>query len=87
MTSWNEIRRAATAFSRRRKVVDACRTFKWHNEAKHNATVHCVIIGFHACGGDFSNAEKSEFGRRGEEETASTFGLRLRDLPDLKTPR
>ena len=32
----------------------AYRTFKWHNEAKGNAAVHCVIIGFHACGGDFS---------------------------------
>ncbi len=31
----------------------AYRTFKWHNEAKGNAAVHCVIIGFHAngCGG------------------------------------
>ena len=26
----------------------AYRTFKWHNEAKDNAAVHCVIIGFHA---------------------------------------
>ena len=25
----------------------AYRTFKWHNEAKGNAAVHCVIIGFH----------------------------------------
>ena len=28
----------------------AYRTFKWHNEAKGVAAVHCVIIGFHACG-------------------------------------
>jgi len=28
----------------------AYRTFKWHNEAKGNAAVHCVIIGFHAKG-------------------------------------
>ncbi len=28
----------------------AYRTFKWHNEAQGNATVHCVIIGFHAKG-------------------------------------
>ena len=28
----------------------AYRTFKWHNEAKGNAAVHCVIIGFHAGG-------------------------------------
>ena len=26
----------------------AYRTFKWHNEAKDVAAVHCVIIGFHA---------------------------------------
>ena len=26
----------------------AYRTFRWHNEAKGNAAVHCVIIGFHA---------------------------------------
>ncbi|MGN1359857.1 MAG: DNA methyltransferase, partial [Kiritimatiellia bacterium] len=26
----------------------AYRTFKWHNEAKGNAAVHCVIIGFHS---------------------------------------
>ena len=30
-------------------VIDfAYRSFKWHNEAKNNAAVHCVIIGFHA---------------------------------------
>ena len=28
----------------------AHRTFKWHNEAKGIAAVHCVIIGFHAHG-------------------------------------
>ena len=28
----------------------AYRTFKWHNEAKGVAAVHCVIIGFHANG-------------------------------------
>ena len=28
----------------------AWRSFKWHNEAKGNAAVHCVIIGFHAKG-------------------------------------
>jgi len=26
----------------------AYQTFKWHNEAKNNVAVHCVIIGFHA---------------------------------------
>ena len=28
----------------------AYRTFRWHNEAKGVAAVHCVIIGFHATG-------------------------------------
>ncbi len=35
----------------------AYRTFKWHNEAKGNAAVHCVIIGFHAKGGNVANVE------------------------------
>ncbi len=34
----------------------AWRTFKWHNEAKGVAAVHCVIIGFHAKGSDKSVA-------------------------------
>ena len=33
----------------------AYRTFKWHNEAKDNAAVHCVIIGFHAGNSDRIN--------------------------------
>ena len=33
----------------------AWRTFKWHNEAKGVAAVHCVIIGFHAKGGNVAN--------------------------------
>ena len=33
----------------------ACRTFKWHNEAKGNAAVHCVIIGFHGKGTERAN--------------------------------
>ena len=35
----------------------AYRTFKWHNEAKGNAAVHCVIIGFHAKGGNVANVK------------------------------
>ena len=35
----------------------AYRTFKWHNEAKGDAAVHCVIIGFHAKGGNVANVE------------------------------
>ena len=36
----------------------AYRTFKWHNEAKGNAAVHCVIIGFHAKREFNSDADK-----------------------------
>ena len=37
----------------------AWRTFKWHNEAKGVAAVHCVIIGFHAKGTAQSPSLKS----------------------------
>lgn len=38
----------------------AYRTFKWHNEAKGVAAVHCVIIGFHAKVSPAENAENAE---------------------------
>ena len=41
----------------------AYRTFKWHNEAKDNAAVHCVIIGFHAAA---SHAETRRRRERGD---------------------
>ena len=43
----------------------ACQTFKWHNEAKNNAAVHCVIIGFHAKenNGRVERAKRVEGGR------------------------
>ena len=109
MTSWNEIRRAATAFSKRWKnafdeksqaqsflkelfavfgamlllpeqkeglkgvfgpkqkllgeLDFAYRTFKWHNEAKDNAAVRCVIIGFHA-----KSVEANFSAENGEQE-------------------
>ncbi len=57
----------------------ACRTFKWHNEAKGVAAVHCVIIGFHA--GDSSTqrrrgAESAE--NLNAENSASSASPRLR---------
>ena len=45
----------------------AYRTFKWHNEAKGVAAVHCVIIGFHA--GDSSTQ------RRGGAEAAENLNI------------
>ena len=39
------------------KICFAHRTFKWNNEAKGNAAVHCVIIGF----ANFETIEKTIF--------------------------
>jgi hypothetical protein len=33
-------------FAQNIEIDFAVRTFKWHNEAKNKAAVHCVIIGF-----------------------------------------
>ena len=38
----------------------AYRTFKWSNEAKFNAAVHCVIIGFHAAAEADFNAKNAK---------------------------
>ncbi|MGN0833869.1 MAG: DNA methyltransferase [Kiritimatiellia bacterium] len=38
----------------------AYRTFKWRNEAKGNAAVHCVIIGLHAKSARAESAENAE---------------------------
>jgi hypothetical protein len=39
------------------KIHFAHRTFKWHNEARGNAAVHCVIIGF----ANFDTSDKTIF--------------------------
>ena len=43
------------------KIDFAYRTFKWHNEAKGNAAVHCVIIGFSSH--ETKNAERTIYGK------------------------
>ena len=72
----------------------AYRTFKWHNEAKGNAAVHCVIIGFHAkgtdaigdralIGGDHRAARtKTIFDSDGTPHHAAHINGYLMDAPD-----
>ena len=58
----------------------AYRTFKWHNEAKGNAAVHCVIIGFSAR--DSKNSRKTIF--NGDKAIpASNINAYLMDAPDI----
>lgn len=66
----------------------AYRTFKWHNEAKGNAAVHCVIIGFHAKGKLLSpNAEITEKGRRGGSSSLDAVGIHAKTIYDSdRTP-
>ena len=64
----------------------AYRTFKWHNEAKDNAAVHCVIIGFHSRG---LAAEGAQRGRKviydvdGSVVVAKHINGYLMDAPDV----
>lgn len=37
------------------KIIFAHKTFNWESEAKNNAKVHCVIVGFTRGGKDFTN--------------------------------
>lgn len=37
------------------KIIFAYKTFNWENEAKNNAKVYCVIVGFTKGGKDFTN--------------------------------
>lgn len=37
------------------KIIFAYKTFNWENEAKNNAKVYCVIVGFTRGGKDFTN--------------------------------
>lgn len=56
----------------------AYRTFKWHNEAKGNAAVHCVIIGFSA----FGNGQKWIFDDDKAIPARNINGY-LMDAPDV----
>ena len=61
----------------------AYRTFKWHNEARGIAAVHCVIIGFHARG-EMSHAEiKTIFDSDGTVIPAKHINGYLMDAPDV----
>ena len=64
----------------------AYRTFKWHNEAKGNAAVHCVIIGFHGCAEETKRTEETE--GTGDKEPASkdsSQSASLKSLVSLKS--
>lgn len=62
------------------KIDFAHRTFKWHNEAKGVAAVHCVIIGF----SDVNNTSLNKVIYDGEKETAATnINPYLVDAPDI----
>ena len=62
----------------------AYRTFKWHNEAKGNAAVHCVIIGFHAKenNGRVERVEHVESAPPSQTSTRSTCSTRLKTIYD-----
>ena len=58
----------------------AYHTFKWHNEVKGVAAVHCVIIGFHAK--DRMTGGTRGTGRTGSQGTSGTCGT---DVPPVQT--
>lgn len=62
----------------------AYRTFKWHNEARNNAAVNCVIVGFHAR--DAKNAKgtvKTIYEADGNIVKAKNINGYLMDAPDV----
>lgn len=59
----------------------AYRTFKWENEAKSNAAVHCVIIGFSIS--EKSRQEKYIYFSDGTRRTVSNINWYLIEGPDL----
>jgi hypothetical protein len=68
------------------KIRFAHRTFKWSNEGKGNAAVHCVIIGFglrepeHCTIFDYADDIKADEGRRIEARRINPY---LVDGPDI----
>ncbi|MGN0826310.1 MAG: DNA methyltransferase [Kiritimatiellia bacterium] len=62
----------------------AYRTFKWHNEAKGNAAVHCVIIGFHSKSpvASAKDAERTIYESDGTAIPAKHINAYLVDGPD-----
>jgi len=58
----------------------AYRTFKWNNEAKGRAAVHCVIVGF----SNYQNKEdKAIFEGDGTKKTATNINAYLVEAPDI----
>ncbi len=58
----------------------AYQTFKWNNEAKSKAAVHCVIIGF---GAQYSINEKTLFLSNGSEKLCNNISPYLIDAPSI----
>ena len=57
----------------------AYRTFRWGNEAKGKAAVHCVIIGFNV----YNNGHKFIFDSNGTKTVAHNINSYLVDAPDV----
>lgn len=62
------------------KIDFAYRTFKWHNEARDNAAVHCVIIGFSSK--EIKVVEKTIY-ENGKVIQASNINGYLLDAPSV----
>ena len=58
------------------------RTFKWGNEAKGKAAVHCVIIGFQSSGG-FQPPEKAIYENDGTKIIANNINPYLVEAPNI----
>ncbi len=61
-------------------ITFAHRTFKWANEAKGQAAVHCVIAGFSI---DSSSQKCAIFDQNGVERSARNINGYLLDAPDI----
>ncbi|MDR3157882.1 MAG: hypothetical protein LBU11_02490 [Zoogloeaceae bacterium] len=62
------------------RIRFAYRTFKWSNEAKGKAAVHCVIVGF---GRERTGAAKTIVNEKGERIAARNINGYLIDAPDI----
>lgn len=69
---WKELNEAGI------KIIFAYRTFVWKNEAKHNAAVHCVIIGF-----SYENTVNKRIFTNSGEVVATNINGYLIDGPDI----
>ncbi|MDR1827857.1 MAG: N-6 DNA methylase, partial [Methylobacteriaceae bacterium] len=62
------------------RITFAWRTFKWSNEARGKAAVHCAIIGFSQSAAD---GAKALFDENGERRAAANINAYLMDGPDM----